>query len=463
MRVFVLVFTLVLAAAAQSGRVDPATATPEDPRTVKQLFEEANSYLRTKAADFEAKKVPFSDDLFDRTKREQRQLAAKNAAIAMTRKDLAGEDLYFLGMLHWIAENLDGAAEALGKFVESGTPPVERTQSARSIITVIAAKHKKLAAAESALAEYLNTEQRRPSEIFRMEVEIAKAYHSAADLVRMAPHAESAFAAAKSSLAGAPRSRSVDEVLDSGMLVFEASSGNGDRARAEAVLDELRKTAGEADSAVLYDYIVDKKVGFLIGTGRKHEAIEIYFNALVDTQRDLRTPAARSEAFARLKQREVQYKLLGETAPEFPEFDAWLPGKPRSFASLKGKVVLIDFWAMWCGPCIVAFPSIRQWQADFGNDGLEILGVTRYYGMEVGAKTTRDEIAMLTAFRQKHQLPYDLVVANGQILQNLYGATSLPTTVIIDRRGIIRYIQSGTGPTRFDEIRETIARLVAER
>ena len=118
---------------------------------------------------------------------------------------------------------------------------------------------------------------------------------------------------------------------------------------------------------------------------------------------------------------------------------------------------------MWCGPCIAAFPSIREWRSDFGKDGFEVLGVTRYYGEEVGAANPKEEVALLTAFRQKYQLPYDFVVAKDQIIQNTYGATALPTAVLIDRKGIIRYIETGTGATRLDEMHTMITKLIAEK
>ncbi len=463
MRVIALILILASAAAAQSGRTAP-TPDPSAVPTVKQLFDEANGYLRTKAAEYEAKKMPFSDRLFDQIKLEQRQLAAKNAASAGSRRDLTGEDYYYLGMLHWIAENLDGAADNLAKFVALDLPPIERKQSARSIVTVIAAKQRKFDIAETTLAEYLKADQKRPSELFRMDIELAKAYQAAGDLAKMAPHAETAYATAKSALAAATsRPRAIDEILDAGMLIFEAYSGIGDQKRADAALADLRKTGAEVQSPSFYYYAADKQITYLIETGRKREGTETYLAALAESQRDLPTPSARADAFDRLKRRETHYKLLGSPAPEFPEFDTWLPGTPRTLASMKGKVVLLDFWAMWCGPCISAFPSIREWQSDLGKDGLEILGVTRYYGPEVGAKTPKEEIEMLRAFRTKYALPYDFVVADGQILQILYGATALPTAVLIDRRGIIRYIETGTGPTRLDEMRAMIVKLLAEK
>ena len=469
MRVTFLILVLICSVTAQSGRTTAATneassTSKAAASTVKELFEEANAYLRTKAAEFEAKKIPFSDRLFEQTKLEQRQLAAKYATTAGLRKDLAGDDYYYLGMLHWIAENFDGASENLEKYVATDGMTVEKTQSARSIITVIAAKQKKFEVSEDTLKIYLGTEPKRSSELFRMEVELAKAYQSTGEFSKMAIHAESAFAAAKAGIKGSTsRPRTLDEIVDSGVLTFEAYSSLNDHKNADGSLDALRRAAVETGSPSMFYYAVDKKVNYMIETGRKAEAIQLYLTALVDAKKEMPTASAQADAFSRLSRREKHYQLLGGPAPEFPEFDAWLPGKPVTLAQLRGKVVMIDFWAMWCGPCITAFPSIKEWHREFGKDGFEILGATRYYGDEVGAKTPGEELELLKAFRAKYALPYDFVVAKDQILQNLYGATALPTAVLIDRKGIIRYIETGTGPTRLEEMRAMIVKLLAEK
>lgn len=475
MRIFTFLLILFTAANAfaQSRRVAPggapkASDTPlsitGSEMTVKEMFNEANGYVRARGEEFDAKKIKFSDRLFTQAKLEQRQMAAKYATISGGRKELAGEDFYYLGMLHWIAGNLDGTTENLRKFADLEHAPADRRQTARSIVTVVLAKQKKLDEAEALLAEYLKAEPKKMTERSRMEGELAKAYQVQRDFTRMAPHAEEGYAAAKALLKDATsRARGLDEILDAGMLVFEAYRDSGNQKKAEEALEDMRVTASSVESPSFYYYAVDQRIKYLIETARKPQAMELYLTSLINAGKDFRIKSSSTDVISRLKKREKHYKLLGETAPAMPSIDRWFPGKPKTFAELKGKVVLLDFWATWCGPCFEAFPSLIEWSQDFRRDGFEILGVTRYYGAINGLPVDNpSEIAYLERFRDRENLPYDFVVGKDQSIQTLYGATGLPTAVLIDRRGVVRYIETGTSTTRLEELREMIVKLLAE-
>ena len=167
MRFFSVLFILLLAvpAAAQSRRVAQTISVSAADRSVKEMFDEANQYRKLKFEEFEAKKVPVSDRLMRQTEREQKQLAAKLAASAATRDALSAEDTYYLALLYWISENLDNTSETLRKYLANEERAADRSQTSRSLLTVIAAKQKRFDEAAATLAEYLKNEPTKPSTI----------------------------------------------------------------------------------------------------------------------------------------------------------------------------------------------------------------------------------------------------------------------------------------------------------
>ena len=476
MRYFLALFLIPLffafEAPAQSGRITPKNTPVPDLIAVElnnlapdKMLDEASTYAKNKFAEYEQKKMPYSDSLYRKTVLEQKQLAAKYAASLATRQNLSNTDFYYLGMLHWLADNNDGAIESLQKYLAAENLTPEKAQAARSVLVIVLARRKNFDEAEKILGDYVKTEPVKLSDRFKMETELAAAYEAEKNYTRAALHAEEAYRAIKTVFKDiSSRLRALNDLLNTGVKVFQIYRADKKQAEADRTLEDLRSIAVSVESNAIFYASIDQKIKYLIETGRKAQALKTYEDALSQATKDFSSKASQDDIVRRLKKREKHYKLLGENAVELADVDRWLSGEPQTISGLRGKVILLDFWATWCAPCIEAFPALREWHENFQKDGLVILGLTRYYGNVKGINA--DEIAefdFLRQFKKAHNLSYSSAVARGQANQIHYDAMALPTTVLIDRKGIIRYIETGASASRVREIEREIEKLISEK
>ena len=132
-------------------------------------------------------------------------------------------------------------------------------------------------------------------------------------------------------------------------------------------------------------------------------------------------------------ERAEQDKLEGQ-APPVLAVKEWTNGKAVKLADLKGKVVLIDFWATWCGPCIASIPHTNELQKKFKDKGLVVIAVCHTEGAEKMAQTVKDKgIEYLTA------------ADVGQKTIKAYHVNSYPDYYLIDRFGKLRIADCKNG------------------
>jgi thiol-disulfide isomerase/thioredoxin len=123
--------------------------------------------------------------------------------------------------------------------------------------------------------------------------------------------------------------------------------------------------------------------------------------------------------------------LLGNPAANFSLPD--LSGQSHSLASMRGKVVLLDFWASWCGPCRRSMPHIEALHREYGPRGLVVLGVNS----ETAAKA-KD-------YLQANGFTFPTLVDNGGNVGQQFQVSGIPTTVLIDRSGRVSAYLVGAG------------------
>ncbi len=417
--------------AQTQGANGAGAATDGEEPPAARLYVEASQYVKRKFDEFRATNVPYDKQLDERTRREQRDLALRNATRLAALPPAHPLDTYYLGMLYALAEKPEEASAAMRRLLsEAGTRvPAETLDDARAVLIQQLLKAGRAAEAEKVLADYTNAPAQKPLLRYRYETSLATHYRDAKRFDLAAPRAREAYRAV---LAAAPSWKPTDLRMRDSLLYGSASvaadtlARAGRREESVALVRDLQRLAFSLPSARLYA-----------------QATEMFDD--YDAPRE--APAAPPSA---------------SSAPELL-VNQWIEQQPTSLAGLRGQVVLLDFWATWCGPCRVQMPRLAALQRKYGRRGLVVLGLTTYQGRGDGREMSpAEELVFLRQFKRRVGAAYGFAVTDTDVNEENYGVASFPTTVLLDRRGRVRLISVGAAQGGEAALEAAIRRLLDE-
>lgn len=146
--------------------------------------------------------------------------------------------------------------------------------------------------------------------------------------------------------------------------------------------------------------------------------------------------------------------FVGQKAPELKNGDAWINSAPLKLESLRGKVVLIDFWAFDCPFCAEAMPHVKELYDKYSKDGLVIIGV------HVPRIDYEKELPKIKDAVTKKDIKYPVVVDNKYQIWSDYLCNTWPSHFVVDQNGVIQLSHSGTG--RYEDTEKVIQKLLAK-
>jgi peroxiredoxin len=128
-----------------------------------------------------------------------------------------------------------------------------------------------------------------------------------------------------------------------------------------------------------------------------------------------------------------------------------LTGETVRLAELRGQVVLINFWASWCGPCRQEMPVLDRLHHRYKDAGFTVIGIN-----------VEGEAAPARALVDKTGVTFPVLIDEGQLISKRYDLKAMPSTVVVDRDGNVRYVHRGYKPGDEEKYVQVVKELIRE-
>jgi thiol-disulfide isomerase/thioredoxin len=145
----------------------------------------------------------------------------------------------------------------------------------------------------------------------------------------------------------------------------------------------------------------------------------------------------------------LRTQFLGTQAPAWRELATVRGSLPKEVAELRGRVVVIDFWASWCVACRLAIPTLNEWHDRYGVRGLTVVGIT----------TDPSDLALEASVELG--ITYAVASDLDGLTSRAYRASAIPTLFVVDKQGTVRDVMVGYSSERLAEVEKTVASLIA--